>query len=95
MKIAWPIYRRLAAAFPHEFKLAFGDEMLHAGEDAIGEVAKRHGALGLFRLIADLAFACPSNTSRNAPRPDVRPAPSPSRRAMHWSESSPWASASA
>src|ERR1035438_9045826 len=54
MNIAWPIYRRLAAAFPHEFKLAFGSEMLQAGEDAIAHVAMRHGVLGLVRLIADL-----------------------------------------
>src|SRR6202050_5341337 len=51
--------RRLAAAFPHEFKLAYGDEMLQAGEDAIDEVAKRHGALGLMRLIADLVMRLP------------------------------------
>ena len=59
MKIAWPIYRRLAAAFPHEFKLAFGDELMQAGEDSIGEVAKRHGIAGVFRLIADLAIHLP------------------------------------
>ena len=53
------MYRRLAAAFPHEFKLAYGDEMLQAGEDAIGEVAKRHGVLGLMRLVADLAMRLP------------------------------------
>ena len=54
MNIAWPIYRRLAAAFPHEFKLAFGDEMMQAGEEAIADLAKRHGVLFLVRLIADL-----------------------------------------
>ena len=59
MNIAWPIYRRLAAAFPHEFKLAFGDEMLQAGEDAIADVAKRHGVLGLVRIIADLLLRIP------------------------------------
>jgi predicted permease len=59
MNLAWPIYRRLAEAFPHEFKLAYGDEMLQTGEDAIGEVAKRHGLFGLVRLIADLALRLP------------------------------------
>jgi predicted permease len=59
MNIVWPIYRRLAAAFPHEFKLAFGDEMIQAGEDAIAHIAKRHGALGLVRLIADLLLRLP------------------------------------
>ena len=59
MNIARPIYRRLAAAFPHEFKLAFGDEMMQAGEDAIADIAKRHGALGLVSLIADLLLRLP------------------------------------
>src|SRR5271165_4305191 len=59
MNIAWPIYRRLAAAFPHEFKLAFGNEMMQAGEDAIPYIAKRHGVLGLVRLIADLLLRLP------------------------------------
>jgi predicted permease len=59
MNFAWPIYRRLAAAFPHEFKLAFGNEMMQAGEDAIDDVAKRHGVLGLVRLIVDLLLRLP------------------------------------
>jgi predicted permease len=59
MNFAWPIYKRLAEAFPHEFKLAFGDEMMQAGEDSIGEVAKRHGLLGVIRLIADLVIHLP------------------------------------
>src|ERR1700722_17540367 len=59
MKIAWLIYKRLAEAFPHEFKLAFGDEMIQAGEDSIGEVAKRHGIAGVVRLIGDLALRLP------------------------------------
>jgi predicted permease len=59
MNIAWRIYRRLAAAFPHEFKLAFGDEMMQAGEDAIAYLARRHGVLGFVRLIADLLLRLP------------------------------------
>jgi len=59
MNIAWPIYRRLSAAFPHEFKLAFGSEMMQAGEDAIAHIAKRHGVLGLVPLIADLLVRLP------------------------------------
>jgi predicted permease len=59
MNIAWRIYRWLAAAFPHEFKLAFGDEMMLAGEDVIPGLAKRHGVLGLVRLIADLLLRLP------------------------------------
>jgi predicted permease len=59
MNIAWPIYRRLAAAFPHEFKLAFGNEMMQAGEDTIAYIAKRHGFLGLVPLIADMLLRLP------------------------------------
>jgi macrolide transport system ATP-binding/permease protein len=53
------IYRRLAQAFPHEFKLAYGPEMLQLGEDTVEEIAKRHGVIGLIRLILDIAIRVP------------------------------------
>jgi len=53
MNFAWRIYRRLAQAFPHEFKLAYGTEVMQLGEDVIEDIAKRDGAAGLIRLIAD------------------------------------------
>ena len=56
---AWRIYRRLAEAFPHEFKLAYGPEMTQLGEDVVEEIAKRHGVAGLIRLIADIAIRVP------------------------------------
>jgi macrolide transport system ATP-binding/permease protein len=59
MNFAWWIYRRLAQAFPHEFKLAYGPEVLQLGEDVVEEIAKRHGAAGLLRLIADIAIRVP------------------------------------
>jgi predicted permease len=60
MTMTWrSVYRRLAQAFPHEFKLAYGDEMLQTGDDAIGEVAKRHGIYGLLRLTLDMLFRLP------------------------------------
>ena len=59
MNLAWRIYRRLAQAFPHEFKLAYGPEMMQLGEDVVEEIAKRHGAAGLIRLIADIAIRVP------------------------------------
>jgi macrolide transport system ATP-binding/permease protein len=59
MNFAWRIYRRLAQAFPHEFKLAYGTEVLRLGEDSIKEIAKRHGIAGLTRLIADVAIRVP------------------------------------
>ncbi len=59
MNFAWRIYRRLAQAFPHEFKLAYGDEVMQLGEDVVQEIAKRHGVPGLIRLIADIAIRLP------------------------------------
>jgi macrolide transport system ATP-binding/permease protein len=59
MNFALRIYRRLAQAFPHEFKLAYGDEVMQLGEDVVREIAKRHGAAGLIRLIVDIAIRLP------------------------------------
>jgi macrolide transport system ATP-binding/permease protein len=59
MNLAWHIYRRLARAFPHEFKLAYGTEVMQLGEDVVEDIAKRHGAAGLIRLIADIAIRVP------------------------------------
>jgi macrolide transport system ATP-binding/permease protein len=59
MKFAWRIYQRLARAFPHEFKLAYGPEVMQLGEDVVEEIAKRHGVTGLIRLIADIAIRLP------------------------------------
>jgi macrolide transport system ATP-binding/permease protein len=59
MNFAWRIYRWLAQAFPHEFKLAYGQEVMQLGQDVVEEIAKRHGAAGLIRLIADIAIRVP------------------------------------
>ena len=59
MNLAWRIYRRLAQAFPHEFKVAYGAEVTQLGEDVIKEIAKRQGTIGLIRLIADIAMRVP------------------------------------
>ena len=59
MNFAWRIYRLLAQAFPHEFKLAYGTDVLQLGEDSIKDIAKRHGTAGLIRLIADIAIRVP------------------------------------
>lgn len=59
MNFALRIYRRLARAFPHEFKLAYGAEVLQLGEDVVKEVARRHGVPGLMRLIADIMVRVP------------------------------------
>jgi predicted permease len=59
MNLAWRIYRRLAAAFPHEFKLAYGAEVTQLGKDVVGDIARRHGVTGLVRLILDIAMRLP------------------------------------
>jgi len=59
MNFALWLYRRLARAFPHEFKVEYGADVLQAGEDAIPDIAKRHGAMGLVRLLADIAVRVP------------------------------------
>jgi predicted permease len=59
MNFALRLYRWLAEAFPHEFKLVYGEDVMQLGEDVVGEIAKRHGAAGLIRLIADIAIRVP------------------------------------
>jgi predicted permease len=59
MNLAWRIYRRLAQAFPHEFKLAYGAEVTQLGKDVVEDIARRHGAAGLIRLIVDIAIRVP------------------------------------
>jgi predicted permease len=59
MNFAWRVYRRLAQAFPHEFKLAYGTEVTQLGEDVVEDIAKRQGIAGLIRLIVDIAIRVP------------------------------------
>ena len=59
MTLALRIYRRLARAFPHEFKLAYGREVMQLGEDVVNDIASRYGTSGLFRLLADIAVRVP------------------------------------
>src|ERR1700679_1014117 len=59
MKRFQRVYERLAQAFPHEFKLAHGDEMLETGEAAMAHLEKRRGWIGMARLLADAAVRLP------------------------------------
>src|SRR5215831_9560391 len=56
---AFRMCRRLAQAFPHEFKPAYGNEVLQMGEDVMDEIARKHGTAGLFRLFADIVIRVP------------------------------------
>lgn len=59
MSATLKIYRRLARAFPHEFKMAYGRDVIQLGEDVVEEIARRHGTAGLFRLVVDIAIRLP------------------------------------
>jgi hypothetical protein len=54
------IYRALAAAFPHEFKNVYGDELLQVAEDSVELIWRRYGITGLARLLLDIAYRVPA-----------------------------------
>ena len=53
------LYRALANAFPYEFQNAYGDELMQVAEDSIEPIWRRHGVLGLVRLLLDIALRIP------------------------------------
>jgi predicted permease len=53
------MYRRLAYAFPHEFQMIYGAEVIHLGEQAIDDIWARDGYFGLLQLLADIAVRVP------------------------------------
>ena len=59
MNICLSLYRHLANAYPHEFRMVYGQDLDRVGEDAVPEVWRRHGLLGLLRLLADIAARLP------------------------------------
>ncbi|MGO9094705.1 MAG: ADOP family duplicated permease [Bryobacteraceae bacterium] len=54
------LYRYLANAYPHEFRMIYGEELDRLGEDAVPEVWHRYGLVGLVRLLADIAVRLPA-----------------------------------
>src|ERR1035441_8031290 len=52
--------RGLGNASPHEVSNDCGEELLRAGEDSIEPVWRRHGVLGLGRLLLDMAIRLPA-----------------------------------
>ena len=60
VRIGLRLYRVLAAAFPCEFRNAYGDELVQVTEDAIEEIWRRHGMPGLARLLLDIALRVPA-----------------------------------
>jgi hypothetical protein len=53
------MYRRVARAFPHEFRMVCGDGLEQLGEDMAPLVWRELGVVGLMRLLADLAVHLP------------------------------------
>ncbi len=53
------IYRRLASAYPHEFRLICGEDFDRLGEDMVPEAWRRFGFWGLVRLLANTAVHLP------------------------------------
>jgi hypothetical protein len=53
------LYRRVARAFPDEFRVICGDGLEQLGADVTPRVWQEQGALGLIRLFADLALHLP------------------------------------
>jgi macrolide transport system ATP-binding/permease protein len=54
------LYRRLASAYPHEFRMLYGEDLDRLGEDAAPEAWRRHGLPGLLRLLADVVLQLPA-----------------------------------
>ena len=59
MRFVIRLYRALARAFPHEFKIVYGADVIQLEEDIVEHIAKENGTLGLVRLVADLAVRIP------------------------------------
>ena len=59
LNICLSLYRYLANAYPHEFRMVYGQDLDRLGEDAVPQVWRRHGLWGLVRLVADIAVRLP------------------------------------
>jgi hypothetical protein len=53
------LYRRIARAFPHRFRMVCGDGLEQLGADILPLVWQAEGPLGLIRCFADLALRLP------------------------------------
>ena len=60
LSICLALYRRLASAYPHEFRILYGEDLERLGDDAVPEAWRRYGVFGLVRLLADIALRLPA-----------------------------------
>ncbi len=54
------LYRRLASAYPHEFRMLYGEDFDRLGEEAVPETWRRYGLPGLLKLLVDVALQLPA-----------------------------------
>src|ERR1039457_6693633 len=59
LNICLSLYRYLASAYPHEFRMVYGEDLDRLGEDAVPEAWRRYGLFGLVRLLSDIAVRLP------------------------------------
>src|SRR5262245_63183245 len=52
-------YRRIARAFPPQYRAICGDGLEQLGEDLVPRVWQQQGVVGLIRLFGDLALRLP------------------------------------
>ena len=71
VSVCLALYRRLASAYPHEFRMLYGEDLDRLGGDAIPEVWRRHGLPGLLRLLADIAIQLPATYLTEIRQDDV------------------------
>src|ERR1017187_9684262 len=60
LNICLSLYRYLANAYPHEFRMVSGEDLDRLGEDAVPEAWRRYGLFGLVRLLVDVAVRLPA-----------------------------------
>ncbi|HEY1493466.1 MAG TPA: ABC transporter permease, partial [Candidatus Solibacter sp.] len=59
VNVCLALYRRLASAYPHEFRMLYGEDLDRLGEDAAPDVWRRYGLRGLASLLAEIAVRLP------------------------------------
>jgi hypothetical protein len=59
-KLGLAVYRCLAGAYPHEFRMLYGADLERLGDDAVPEAWRRYGWAGLTGLLVDIALHLPA-----------------------------------
>ena len=57
-------YRRIARAFPYQYRAICGDGLEQLGEDLVPRVWEQQGVIGLLRLFGISRYGCHTNISR-------------------------------